>query len=1168
MVGSGTLRDLGSDRMTFRHDILLDWAVGNLLFEEPDIADSLPLDRPAPARLARGFELAARMNLERAADDAGWRFLLDRANREGTHSSWHRAILLAVVRSEIGFELLDAVAESILADDACLLRELIRTVQAVEVRPLSEYLAQLGADVPKTAAGLYLPSDPSWTRLTLWLLGLGDDLPEAAVRDTAAFFTASCAGIFNHEEIGRVMAHWFYRRLEGVEGHRTDPLVTELGSGFLAVCRNAPSLARRYLRSLMRCNVHDQAVKTVWRLSSFVAQAAPQELADLTVAMLIPSRADRKSRRPLGIPSSLSDLPSSEWDDLGQEPFGSSDVAFVPPSPNQGPFIALLDHAPAIGLNLVRQLVDHAILVRNRGRPHGAETMTIAFADGDRAVSHLGTYAWSRVWGNGDSCVQSALMALEAWAHRRVDEGEEIDTVIAQMLSPAGGPAAYLLVAVDLVLSHWPKSRKAAIPILACPELLYRDFQRMSADATAGRDLLQFNALLGIPDDPSGSDSLRARPSRQLSLESLLGRYAISGPPEIRMEIAGKLQQTVDRLGSYGEDADTSDPEFMAVHALNLLDPANWRETSTIGPNGESVGAWEYVSPPEEKEHLDRLRASASPSLADKDMQFALLNAVEAPSRSSSKFSCQAMEWVFRPPPPTADDAWDRAGHRDLATIAAAVVAMRDGDDILRSRHRVWAREVFVKALTTEGGDRLVPETSIRFNPVAMAFIGIVQLLRGGVETEDVRTLLEAAMRRDVAAVSGFRVATERIAAIDERLPRALLRTALGSCVSLRRRWEDGGGDRTANVERRVRSVMYSEIGWLFGERDEPEWPAFPAMSPVRTVGLRVPPITTELPGEIGRQEGDVQTEEYLNERRAALWLKSASSLFDGESRPWLRDLAQSYAEWTAVANGSKLNRRDRIKRRPSNWNAVYYNLVARCLPGLAAESIDRLALDPIRSLPDEAFFDAASHFLRSLDYVYFGNQGLAETEAVRIRTSLAERLSESPDWTWRGGDPSPSIEVHMGSAVAAFFFNKWDRIPPSSCYLLPAGIARIEPFLPVLERLVVQGPGGFVASLVLDLVEVTPKPEHLSFVAAAAEAWLTKHPHSTSFWTDTEKAQRLCAVINGIGTRQPFSRWDPSLRDRIGNIVSALVGLGVPAAGQLDQDLAGGSHEGARDRQ
>ena len=630
----------------------------------------------------------------------------------------------------------------------------------------------------------------------------------------------------------------------------------------------------------------------------------------------------------------------------------------------------------------------------------------------------------------------------------------------------------------------------------------------------------------------------------------------------MRVEIAGILQQAVDRLGPYGEDADKSDPEFMAVHALNLLDPANWRETSTIGPNGDPVGVWEYVSPPDEKKHLDRLRASASPSLADMDMQLALLNTVEAPSRSSSEFASQAMEWALRPPPPTADDAWDKAGHRDLAAIAAAVVAMRDGDDTLRSRRRVWAREIFVKALTTKGGDRLVPETNIRFNPVAMAFIGIVQLLRGGVEAEDVRTLLEATMRRDVLAASGFRVATETIATIDERLPRALLRT--GSCVlhlpasalGTRRRRQDSGL-RAASA---VSDVQ--EIDWLFGERDEPEWPAFPAMSPVRNVGLRIPPIFTELPEDTRRQEGDMQTEEYLNERSAALWLKSAASLVDGESRPWLGELAQSYAEWTAAANGSKLNPRDRIKGRPTDWNAVYYNLVARCLPGLAAESIDRLALDPIRCLPDESFFDAASHFLRNLDYVYFNNRGLAETEAVRIRRSLAERLSESPDWTWEGGDPSPSFEVHMGSTVAAFFFNNWDRIPPSSCYLMPVGIARVEPFLPVLERLVVQGPGGFVASLVLDLVEITPKPEHLSFVARAAEAWLTKHPHNTSFWMDTEVAQRLCAVINSIGMRQPFSRWNPSLRDRIVNIISALVGLGVPEARQLEQDLADGRHE------
>ena len=167
-----------------------------------------------PPGLARGFELAARMKLERVTDDAGWRFLLDNVSREGMHGSWRRAVLLAVVRSEIGIELLNRVAGLILAEDARLLGELIRTVQAVEVRPLSEHLAQFGATFPETAADLYLPSDPSWTRLMLWLISLGDDLPEAATADTAAFFTASYAGIFNRHKVGHSLAHWFYRRLE------------------------------------------------------------------------------------------------------------------------------------------------------------------------------------------------------------------------------------------------------------------------------------------------------------------------------------------------------------------------------------------------------------------------------------------------------------------------------------------------------------------------------------------------------------------------------------------------------------------------------------------------------------------------------------------------------------------------------------------------------------------------------------------------------------------------------------------------------------------------------------------------------------------------------------------------------------------------------------------
>ena len=102
MVASETLRDLGNDRVAFRHDVLREWAIANLLHSEPTMIERLPLDRPASAALARGVELAARMALERAADGTRWQSLLERLSREGMHGSWRRAVLLALVRSEIG----------------------------------------------------------------------------------------------------------------------------------------------------------------------------------------------------------------------------------------------------------------------------------------------------------------------------------------------------------------------------------------------------------------------------------------------------------------------------------------------------------------------------------------------------------------------------------------------------------------------------------------------------------------------------------------------------------------------------------------------------------------------------------------------------------------------------------------------------------------------------------------------------------------------------------------------------------------------------------------------------------------------------------------------------------------------------------------------------------
>ena len=95
LVLSQTLRDLAHDRVEFHHDVLRDWAIANLLYFYPDSQDRLPLDRPAPASLVRGVELAARMALERGSDDSRWKKLLDQLSQEDAHGSWRRAVLLA-----------------------------------------------------------------------------------------------------------------------------------------------------------------------------------------------------------------------------------------------------------------------------------------------------------------------------------------------------------------------------------------------------------------------------------------------------------------------------------------------------------------------------------------------------------------------------------------------------------------------------------------------------------------------------------------------------------------------------------------------------------------------------------------------------------------------------------------------------------------------------------------------------------------------------------------------------------------------------------------------------------------------------------------------------------------------------------------------------------------
>jgi hypothetical protein len=570
LVASETLRDLGDDRMTFRHDVLRDWAVANLLVSDPALIERLPLNRPAPADLVRGVELASRIAIERGPDSARWQSFVDALSKAGDHGSWRRAALLALVRSEIGTLLLDRAKSYLLDNNAQALRDLIRVIMAVEVEPATKRLMAAGLDPKLIPAGFNIPSGPSWMRLITWLLSFGDTLPPTAIPDVVDLYGTWSRGRLGRDPLTPVLVPWLYYWLQEIDdgprtvgvqgrqpfngeltGEEIGALREELTTDFLLFCNHAPELGKAYLQTL-RKNPERERASEILKFRGALAQAAPEELAELTAEILIPKNEKNERER--------SHLPP--------RPFGYRDLDFIPASPAQGPFLELLIHAPEVGLRLVRKLVDHAISFKTGGRDFGTNAMKIASLDGsERAFPWVQSYGWSREMGSDTAVVTSALMALEAWAHRRIDAGEDFDKVLADVLVSANAPAVYLLVAVDLLLSHWPKSRAASIPFLGCPELLCIDRQRTTRDNIELPDFLGLKALQKEPVGFADLASLKARPSRRLMLDRLLREYLFD--EENRKLIVERLQQAAARLGPPKGKSGLLDPAFMTVHALN-----------------------------------------------------------------------------------------------------------------------------------------------------------------------------------------------------------------------------------------------------------------------------------------------------------------------------------------------------------------------------------------------------------------------------------------------------------------------------------------------------------------------------------------------------------------------------------------------------------------------
>lgn len=1155
LIRNETLRDQGGDIVAFRHDVLCEWSIANHLNDNPEMIDQLLLDQPVSSAMIRGMELYARILIENNDEVTPWQTLLEKFSVDKVHGSWRRVVLLAIVRSEIGSDNLKNMSTYLLANQAAILREIIHVVKAVDVKPLSQMLKTSDIDLSLIPSGINSPSGLSWGRLILWLLSLGERLPSKAIPDVVDFYSEWAIGTFGIDPITPLLIKEMYQwmveidRCQNVasihelrrpfsgelDSSEIRALETNLRTSFLLFCNRTPDLAADYIALLRQHNRNERLRHNIFKFRGTLVQAAPNEYSALILDTLIVKKQKEKPHRRRGL----------------DEPFDYIDHQFYPPSPAQGPFYELLTHSPQNGLSVIKQLVDHTISFYCQGHDYGENKFIIRFPEGEREFPWRQSYLWSR--GNSvQNCLNSALMALEAWSHKRIEKGEEFNLVLYDVIGVSELPAAYLLIAVDLILSHWPKSKEVAIPFLSCPELLWVDRQRVIQE--------KFHNLVTVHEkEPMGditNKDLQGRPSRRISLYDLLGQYAIISDVKLQEQLHDALQKTTERLSPPNEKSTLRDPEFMTIHALNLISPENWQEVEIKQEDGSNQTALQFVSPPEENLHFQTLQEEASESTIATNIQMAITLATEDPSRTSPKFLQQAVDWAKGIIDDLSRDKSDQDGMLEQAIVTAAMISMRDGDDEFRKKHSDWACKIFEQ--TFQGKENSVHRhrNGILYNPMAVAFVGMIYLPIDYESEDEIRTILQVAANKNPAASHGFGAAGTKILLKNEHLPIAIVRCALVASIKSRREWktpEDEVAKQNKIYQEKTQTAINSEIEWLINKGHEPEWPIFPMKEVSRRRPLRI--SVKETNKEISNPQNDILSNEYVDHQAAALWIRNTFSFFKTSEEHWFLEIARAYSDWTAQANGSGLERHEDISDAPNEWNSAYFKLLARCLPQMNLSEIEILVLTPICSLPDQSFFDIATEFLQSTDGVYFNNSNLEEFKAISIRSIIADRLMESRGWESLIGRRTTSIEMHIGPLIAALFFNEHGFIQKTKCYLLPKGVDKLDPFFPVLEKLITKGCSVFSAFVTLSLLEASPRLSHLPFLIISTQIWLQTFPDYMEFWVDHSIGRRVCVLIEEIIKQEPimFGK-QQDLKTDLNRIVASLTNLGIPEGYTLEK--------------
>ncbi|MFD2642685.1 ATP-binding protein [Pseudomonas japonica] len=1145
LVETLTLKEIRRDCLDFYHDVLCDWGIGSYLAENFQHLASLDLSVPVSPRIARGIEFSARLVLESGADAGQWLQLLQALAVSGAHSSWRRQAILALPRSEIGYQLLDKCRDHLLANEAALLVELCTTVSVVETISVADLKTLEGAPVDKPRS-FRISITWSATLVLCWLLKHKAAIPLQAIPTIVELVKIQLFSLKENPSLGRetaIMLFGWLRQLDLRDAEVTIPgarsqaidqnsMVERLRLIAVMLGSYAPDELKLYLKEVAN---EESGYKTnaIRELSNAIAPVAPRELADLVLKSLVPAEAD------YGLGGRIR-----------ERALTYADSSYLPASPAQPPFLDLLESAPDEGLRLIRTLVSHAITFSTDDNDTMDSGFAIDLGDGPRLFPRPDSYLWSRDQCN-EGAVASGLKALEAWSQQRLDGGMAAENVLTDILGPQGSCAAYVLVAVDVLLSHADVAHDALARFIASPELLAADSVRCNHDRR-GSVLDQF-ALQGEPYAKVKLADLEGRPSRRVALFDMVPWYLADD--EVANRLRAQLSAAIAGLEPIGAYSSRGDKEVIARIASNMLQRSNW-----IDIEG---GKLAYQSPPEEAANLQAMAERQIVSWGPREMELRIDLAFDGNvDHANASTAREAVAYASGGFPDDSDTDYQKT--RSTRLIMTALLAARDGDDELLASAAGWIRQV-INITLEERSDRHATSTeTLRFNRQAIAILALIHLWTRTGDESDRNDLIRLSVRNDRCAAPAFSIGRERILEHEPKLFKAAMRAAFASMVW---RWSDqskeGESEQVrfcADQAKNSNMAVAAEIAWLDGG-PEPAWPAWPEEQPIlqQRMRIRIPSLSNAASSKendaakpnAANSSSDIR----LDSRSAAQWLKVVQEA-PREAISWRSEVVLAYAAWTSRMNGLGLPADVEISSDPNEWNSSYYALFAeRLLDRTNASWENDLKL--VTDLPGKQFGKIAQVVILSADALYFNDRSHPPGRPTELRARLTSQVMSLQSWQNSDNPSAPRVKSDLAGIVARMFLNTYNPFGNTYCYLPPSLSDRVDPLLSPIAPLLPGGPTAFVALCTLNLLEVRSHTSHLGFLLEAAESWFGR-TDSSDLWVNLGIGRRVVQWFEQAALQEPdlLGPVHPC-RARIDSMVGRLVSVGVAEAHEFEKKIA-----------